>query len=48
MKTICDWNNCFELGNIEHQLRKITVKILDYYALNMLKNLIKTGTIFQV
>ena len=46
MKNICDWNNCFEIGEYKAPIEKDNSKNLGYFVLIMLKNLIKIGTIF--
>ena len=47
MKTICDWNNCFELGEYRAPVEKDNSKTIDFFALSMSKNLIRTGIILQ-
>ena len=48
MKTICDWNNCKNIGEYKAPIERDIVKNIDYFVWNILKNLIKTGIILKI
>ena len=47
MKTICDWNNCFEIGEYRAPIEKITVKILGFFMFETCKEFNKNWNYFS-